>query len=120
MVATIYGFKKGKADTYRKSEGIIFLVNGQTHGHLTKEFFNRKDVGRFNDIADSVLVTVDCTNISPRTREDLFKNSRDRLSKHDIRYAIEEKLEEMLKHHQGLHAIQGKASKRRNPVAPPR
>lgn len=111
MVATIYGFKKGKADTYRKNEGIIFLVNGQTHGYLTKEFFNRKDVGRLNYIADSVLVTVDCTNISPRTREDLFKNSRDRLSKHDIRYAIEEKLEEMLKHHQGLHALK---EKRRN------
>lgn len=69
MTATIYAFKKGKADTYRKNEGIIFTVNGQTHGQLTKDFFNRKDAGRLNYIADSILVTVDCSPISGRARE---------------------------------------------------
>ncbi len=34
MTAKVYAFKKGKAETYRKNEGIIFTVNGQTHGHL--------------------------------------------------------------------------------------
>jgi hypothetical protein len=51
MTATIYAFKKGRADTYRKNEGIIFTVNGQTHGQMTKDFFNRKDAGRLNYIA---------------------------------------------------------------------
>lgn len=111
MVATIYGFKKDKADTYRRNEGIIFVVNGQTHGSITKDFFNRKSVGRLNYIADSILVMVDCTSIAARMREDLFKNSRDRLSKHHIRYALEDQLEEMLKHHQGLHDLK---EKRRN------
>jgi hypothetical protein len=85
MTATIYAFKKGKADTYRKNEGIIFIVNGQTHGQLTKDFFNRKDAGRLNYIADSILVTVDCSAISGRAREDLFMNSRDRLSHGELR-----------------------------------
>jgi len=111
MVATIYGFKKGKADTYRKNEGIIFVVNGQTHGYLEKVFFTRKSVGRLNYIADSILVMMDCTHIAGRMREDLFKNSRDRLSRHDIRFAVEDKLEEMLKQHQGLHALK---ERRRN------
>lgn len=87
---------------------MIFTVNGQTHGHLTKEFFNRKNAGRLNYIADSILVTVDCSAISTRGREDLFKNSRDRLSGEDIRYALEVQLEEMLKQHQGLRALKEK------------
>lgn len=108
MIATIYAFKKGKAETYRRNEGIVFTVNGQTHGHLTKEFFNRKNAGRLNYIAESVLVTVDCSNISGRAREDLFMNSRDRLSHNPIRYAIEEQLEEMLKQHQALRSLKEK------------
>jgi hypothetical protein len=108
MIATIYAFKKGRAETYRRNEGIVFTVNGQTHGHLTKDFFNRKNAGRLNYIADSILVTVDCSNISGRAREDLFMNSRDRLSHNPIRYAVEEQLEEMLKQHQGLRALKEK------------
>jgi hypothetical protein len=111
MVARVYAFKKNKAETYRKNEGIIFTVNGQTHGHLTKEFFTRRDAGRLNYIADSILVMVDCSNISGRAREDLFMNSRDRLSHNPIRYAIENQLEELLKQHQGLRALK---EKRRN------
>jgi len=111
MIAKIYAFKKGKAETYRKSEGIIFTVNGQTHGHLTKDFFTRRDAGRLNYIADSILVMVDCSNISGRAREDLFMNSRDRLGHNPIRKAIENQLEEMLKQHQALRALK---ERRRN------
>ena len=105
MTATIYAFTKGRADTYRGNEGIIFSVNGQTHGHLAKDFFNRKKAGHLNYISDSILVTIDCSNISGRVREDLFMNSRDRLSGKEIRYAIERNLEEMLKLHQGLRVL---------------
>jgi hypothetical protein len=111
MMATIYAFKKGKAETYTRNEGIIFTVNGQTHGHLTREFFNRKGAGRLNYISDSILVSVDCSDISGRAREDLFMNSRDRLRHDEIRYAVEDKLEEMLKQHQGLRALK---ERRRN------
>jgi hypothetical protein len=105
MVANIYAFRKGKADTYRKNEGIIFIVNGQTHGHLTKDFFNRKNAGRFGYIADSIFVTVDCSGISGRAREDLFMNSRDRLSHGEIRHNLEDQLEDILKNHQGLRDL---------------
>jgi hypothetical protein len=108
MTATIYAFKKGRADTYRKNEGIIFTVNGQTHGQMTKDFFNRKDAGRLNYIADSILVTVDCSPISVRARENLFMNSRDRLSHGELKIKLEEQLEEMLKGHQGLRALKEK------------
>jgi hypothetical protein len=45
MAATIFAFKKGKAETYRRTEGVIFTVNGQTHGHLTADFFRRTKAG---------------------------------------------------------------------------
>ncbi len=104
MTATIYAFKKGRAETYRKHEGIIFTLNGQTHGHLTPDFFRRKKVG-LSYLANSMLVVVDCSRFSGRAREDLFMNSRDRLSGGELRQELEDVLEDMLKQHQGLRAL---------------
>lgn len=105
MTATIYAFKKGKADTYRKNEGILFTLNGQTHSHLTKGFFSRKAVGRLNRIADSILVIVDCSQFDILAREDFFMNSRDRQRGGDLSVQIERELEELLKNHPGLRAL---------------
>jgi hypothetical protein len=104
MLVSIYAFKKKGSEAYRKNEGIIFVVNGQTHGHLTQDFFSRKRVG-LSYLADSILVIADCTKLSGRAREDLFMNSRDRLSGGELRQQIEESLEELLKQHQGLRDL---------------
>jgi hypothetical protein len=104
MTATIYAFKKGKAETYRKHEGIIFTLNGQTHGHLTLDFFTRKAVG-LSYLADSILVMVDCSRFTGRARELLFMNSRDRLRNGEFKQEIEHALEEMLKQHQELRDL---------------
>jgi len=104
MLVSIYTFKKQRSEAYRKNEGIIFVVNGQTHGHLTQDFFSRKKVG-LSYLADSILVIADCTKLSGRAREDLFMNSRDRLSGGELREQIEESLEELLKQHQGLREL---------------
>lgn len=114
MTATIYAFKKGKAETYRKNEGIIFTQNGQTHGYLTPDFFRRKSVG-LSYLSNSILVLVDCSKFTGRAREDLFMNSRDRLSGGDLRMAIEHALEDMLRHHEGLRAL--KERRRREEIA---
>ena len=102
--ATVFAFKKGRAETYTSNNGVIFTINGQTHGHLTRDFFRRRKVG-MSYLRDSILVIVDCSRISARAREDLFMNSRDRLSKSDLRYAIERELESLLKNHQGLRDL---------------
>lgn len=104
MTATIFAFKKGAAENYRKHEGIIFTQNGQTHGHLPPEFFARKAVG-LSYLADSILVVIDCSKFSIRARELLFMNSRDRLRSGELRADIEDALEEMLKQHDGLRAL---------------
>ena len=105
MTATIYAFRKDKADTYRRNEGIIFTLNGQTQGHLTRDFFRRTRTVGLSYLADSILVTVDCSEFSGGAREDLFMNSRDRLSGGDLRAEIEHALEDLLKHHEGLRAL---------------
>ena len=104
MTATIFAFKKGRADTYRNDEGIVFTMNGQTHGYLSTSFFRRKKVG-MSYLRDSILVVVDCSGISPRAREDMFMNSRDRLADSRLRIAIEGELERLLKEHQGLRDL---------------
>jgi hypothetical protein len=56
-------------------------------------------------LADSLLVTIDCSNISIRAREDLFMNSRDRLRNSELRKALEGQLEEILQQHAGLREL---------------
>ncbi len=104
MTCQIFAFKKGQSEKYRKDEGIIFTINGQTHGHIPVTFFKRKAVG-MSYLADSILVTIDCTNFTGRTREDLFMNSRDRLRGGELKNQIEKKLEELLSNHPGLRAL---------------
>jgi hypothetical protein len=104
MVAKTYAFRKEKAMTYRKNEGIVFTVNGQTHAHLPTSFFSRKAVG-MGRLDDSILVIVDCTDLTGRAREDLFMNSRDRLRNGDLRDAIEHELEIVIRDHQGLREL---------------
>jgi hypothetical protein len=107
MRYSIYIFKKGKHQKYTKDEGIVFTINGQTHGYLSKSFFNRKAVG-LGYLAESILVILDCSDIDGRAREDLFMNSRDRLSSCPLKTEIEISLEELLKNHQGLRILKEK------------
>lgn len=111
MNVKVYAFKKdfesGKkpTDKYVKSEGVIFTINGQTHGFLDKRFFHRKNIGLGN-LSDSLIVTVDCSEVSGETREDLFMNSRDRLvESSELRAEIESELTKILKNHTGLSEL---------------
>ena len=104
MTAEVYAFKRGKAETYRKREGVIFTVNGQTHGNLQGNFFGRKLVG-MGRLEDSILVVVDCSRLSGRSREDLFMNSRDRMEQGDLLRDIERELEVLLRDNQLLREL---------------
>lgn len=114
---SVYAFKrnlelkKKPTEKYIKDEGIIFTVNGQTHGSIHKRFFSRKIIGLGN-LADSLIVMVNCSAISGETREDLFMNSRDRLvDSGEIREQIEKELIDIIRNHQGLKALQHKRHK---------
>jgi len=102
--ARIYAFRKGRSKTYRRNEGIIFTLNGQTQGQIPKTFFDRTKV-KMGRLADSILIVVDCSNIPGRSREDLFINSRDRLSGGELRSRLEEELEDLVSKHDGLRRL---------------
>lgn len=104
MRLALYAFKKGGAENYRRDEGIIFTINGQTHGSFSRRFFSRHNV-RMSYIDDSILGIVDATNISARAREDLFMNSRDRLRRGELYSAIERRLEEIIRQDPSLKAL---------------
>lgn len=107
MRVLIYAFKRGKSNNYTRDEGIIFTINGQTHGILSKAFFSRQAV-KHSYIAESLLVIVDCSDLDGRSREDLFLNSRDRLASGELRSQIERALESLLNDHQGLKELREK------------
>lgn len=114
ILGVIYAFKKNRSETYRKNEGVIFTINGQTHGHLTADFFRRTRTVGLSYLSDSLLVIIDCSNISGRSREDLFMNSRDRLSNVELRRKIEDELAGILKNHPGLRSL--KEQRRREEI----
>jgi len=114
LSVTIYAFKKengkSKKSSYATNEGIIFTINGQYHGHFDKRFFKRNSVS-LSRLTDYILVVVDCSRLNKRIREDLFMNSRDRLSDCEFKIKIEHELEDLLKNHQGLKELKEKRKK---------
>lgn len=103
----IYVFKnKETAKQYRnRASGVVFGVNGQMHGTYSTDFFTRGKVN-LSYLADSILVYADCTQIDGQTREDLFMNSRDRLSVNALSRQLESKLESFLRNESTLKDLQ--------------
>lgn len=99
LTCAIYLFKKGKQVNYRKREGVLFIVNGQTQAILPDNFFNKVNLSY---LKDSLLVMVDCSKIDISHQESLFMTSRDRLRKGEFQKAIEKALENVLKNNKGL------------------
>ncbi|MFC1994336.1 hypothetical protein ACFLVI_03630 [Chloroflexota bacterium] len=104
LQAQVYAFKKGQSSNYRRNEGVIFTVNGQTHANFPSTFFQRESIG-MGYLRDSLLVIVDCTNLDDTLKEDLFMNSRDRLSACELRNQIERAIERLVKDHPGLKEL---------------
>jgi len=99
FTVSLFGFKQGSASAYlNKSEGVIFMVNGQSHGTLTSRFFTTTKVN-LDYIADSLLVCLDCSALDGASLEELFMNTRERLAESDFRFAVEAHLQDFLKKH---------------------
>lgn len=110
--ARIFLFKDKKtADGYRKDEGIVFSYNGQSHATLTKDFFRRKRVKQ-DYLWHSLLMVVDCSQISARAHEELFMPSRDRLRDKELRRDLEACLEDELANHEELRLLANERRRR--------
>lgn len=111
ITVTTYAFKKKgdkrARDSYSNNDAIIFCVNGQVHGSLSHDFFTRSKVG-MDYLKKDILIVVDCSYLDPRTIENLFLNSRDRLQEGEVKSEIEKRLEEILSKHPGLRELRQK------------
>ena len=83
------------AKRYRGDHGVVFAVNGQSHGMLHKRVFGTKSVG-LGPLENALAVVVDCTEVAVPSLEDLTQNSRDRLSESQFRKEVEEQIKQLL------------------------
>ncbi|WP_431123356.1 hypothetical protein [Flagellimonas flava] len=106
ITITVYAFKDDKAKTYRDNDkGVIFILNGQSQGWLDDRLFSRNKVG-LGFLKNSLLVMVNCSELSYRAQEKLFVNDRVHLRKGPFRDKIITEIIDYLSHHQGLSDIQ--------------
>lgn len=112
ITCQIYLFKEGDstsknakqpARNYRKDDGILFTINGQTHATMLDTIFNRV---KLPFLAKSLLVIVDCSELDGIHRESMFMTSRDRLRNSAFSKDVEKAIKELLSSHQGLAKIQ--------------
>lgn len=105
FLGRIYVFKDSKAaEAYRQTEGVVFTYNGQTHAVYTKDFFRRASVKQ-DYLWQSLMVFVDCSQISPRAHEKLFMASRDRLRDGELKRSLEAAIEQELRTNPKLKEI---------------
>lgn len=106
--AKIYIFKKENGRSYKKNEAILYVLNGQCQGIETKTFFEKL---KLSYLANSILMILDCSQLSPKTCEELFLNSRDRLKKGQTRDDILRFIEDEVR---GLPILKELNAKRRS------
>ncbi len=95
--------------------GIFFNVNGQLHSELDSGFVSRRT--KLDYIASTTLVTVDCTSLSERLREDLFLGSRDRMRECEERDRLYDALADYLRDHGGLRELNARRRQERMAAA---
>jgi hypothetical protein len=104
--------KLGGIKSYRKREGVVFVRNGQTQGHLPRDFFKRDSL-KLKPLAEDMLVFVDCNQMSDDVREDLFMPSRDRLTDNAFKAELVDGLDQALKADEALKQLRNKRQQER-------
>ncbi len=104
--------KRGGIQSYRRSEGVVFVRGGQTQGTFPKDFFGR-DAVKMKPIKDELLVFVECDDLDIVTGENLFMASRDRLTNDKFKRSLVESLETALRDCPELRALRSKRQQER-------
>jgi hypothetical protein len=104
--------KLGGIKSYRKREGVVFVRNGQTQGHLPRDFFKRDSL-KLKPLAEDMLVFVDCGKMNDDVREDLFMPSRDRLTDNAFKAELIDCLDQALKADDTLKQLRNKRQRER-------
>jgi hypothetical protein len=87
----------------RRPQGVFFLLNGQVHGKLPADFVSRRL--NFPYLDRDLFVSIDCTSMEERAREDFFMSSRDRVRQNETYSDVVEALTADLRQHPGLREL---------------
>ena len=113
----IYAFNKinestqNPVDMKNYGEGVLFTINGQTNGFLPRRFFSRGKIG-YELIAKHLIVTIDCSEISNKYVEKLFKTNREQLYENSFTDLLKGEIEEYLRNDKGLKEFVNKWKQR--------
>lgn len=97
---TLFKSDISKTEFTTHNDAIFFTINGQTHATIGRSFLKTKC--NLYYLADYLLIHIDCSDIEPHIREEVFMASRDRMAESPIKNEILEILSEELKKHEGL------------------
>lgn len=106
-----YALKESAREYRAGNSAIVFTINGQTHAKKSVDFFRHRAVG-MSQLADSLIVVVDCTRIDGQLREDLFMNSRDRLREVPESVRLEREIEKFLHNDPTLRRLKNQRRER--------
>ena len=86
--------KNIKREFFKDDMSVLFSLNGQVHGHYTREFITRSL--KFNILKDYLLIHIDCTDARTQFRNELFMASRDRLKRGEESGMLRKKMVDIL------------------------
>lgn len=102
---------KADADAAEDAEhpqtGLRALINGQSHARRDTQFFKGKAVDK-EHIGGSMLVTLDCSDLGQASRNALFMSNRETFREDPLLTELFKKLQNELRHHEGLIALDKK------------
>jgi hypothetical protein len=98
---------KDEPDGEQPQTGLRALINGQSHARRDAQFFRSKAVDK-EHIAGSLLVTLDCTELSQESRNALFMSNRETFRDDPLLHELFKKLQKELHDHEGLDALNKK------------
>ena len=106
---TVWTFKN-PAGPWRRSDGVLFTLSGQTHAALNDAFFSRTSVD-LDVLRKSLLVVVDCSAISSSHEAALMMTSRDRLAQSVFARQVQDRLAEALRNHPALRELRNERAR---------
>jgi len=109
----IYVYKAVKKDGQMQDDpdrlqtGLRAIINGQSHAKRDTQFFKNQSVDK-EHIAGSMLVLLDCTNLSQTSRNALFMSNREMFREDPLLTDLFKKVQRELKNHEGLIELNNK------------
>lgn len=97
----------GDGEAEQPQTGLRALINGQSHARRDTQFFKGKAVDK-EHIGGSMLVTLDCSELGQTSRNALFMSNRETFREDPLLTELFKKLQNELRHHEGLIALDQK------------